>query len=116
MSSASGATSSTRPEPEPEVDRLDALGLQPSAHLDLGAEERPVRLDGRVEILDGEGDVVHGAHVHATDPSDWSSVGGARRREECRPAPRRSTRAATLAEERLELGADERLLLEQRRR
>jgi hypothetical protein len=53
-----------------EVDGLDALGLQPAAELDLRAEERPVRLHGRVEVLDREGDVVHGAHVHATDPND----------------------------------------------
>ena len=61
---------------ETQVDGLDALGLQAVAQLDLRAEERPVRLHGRVEILDREGDVVHGAHVHATDPNDWSLVGG----------------------------------------
>jgi hypothetical protein len=53
-----------------EIDGLDALGLQPVAELDLRTEERPVRLHGRVEILDRESDVVHGAHVHATDPND----------------------------------------------
>jgi hypothetical protein len=55
--------------PEPEVGGLDPLALDPVAELDLGAEERPVRLHGVVEVLDGEGDVVHGAHVHPADPT-----------------------------------------------
>jgi hypothetical protein len=55
---------------EAQIDGLDPLGLQPAAELDLRAEERPVCLHGRVEVLDREGDVVHGAHVHATDPND----------------------------------------------
>ena len=73
VSSPSGATSSIPTGPEPQVHRLDALLLEPAAHLDFGAEERAVRLDRRVEVLDGEGDVVHRAHVHVTDPNDWPS-------------------------------------------
>ena len=56
---------------EAQVDGLDTLLLERVAKLDLRAKERPVRLHRRVEVLDGEGDVVHGAHVHTTDPSDW---------------------------------------------
>jgi hypothetical protein len=56
--------------PEAQVDGLDALFRQATTHLDLGPKQQAIRLDRCVEVLDGEGDVMHGAHVHATDPND----------------------------------------------
>jgi hypothetical protein len=64
---------------EAQVYGLDALLLQPVAHLHLGAEERSVRLHRRVEVLDGKGDVVHRAHVHTADPNDWAEDSGGMR-------------------------------------
>ena len=46
--------------------------------LDLGAEERAVRLDGLVEILDGQRDVMEPANVHGADRTAEDGWGLAR--------------------------------------
>ena len=51
--------------PHAQVRGLDALVLHTPAQLDLGAEQALVRADGLVEVLDGKGDVMDGADVHA---------------------------------------------------
>ena len=59
VSAPSGATNSIRPDPQAHVDRFHALLLEPAAQLDLGAEQRPIRLYPGIEVLDGKRDVVH---------------------------------------------------------
>ena len=60
------------PAADTEIHRFDALLVEPPAQLDLGSEERAVRLHRFFEVLDREGDVVHGTDVHAADPSGWA--------------------------------------------
>jgi hypothetical protein len=55
------------PLAEPHQHDVCALVVEPFAMLDLGAEEAPVDLDGAVEILDGDSDVVDPARRHAGD-------------------------------------------------
>ena len=45
--------------------RVDALGFDGLAPLELGAEQAPVRLDGLVEILDRDPEMVNALRLHA---------------------------------------------------
>src|SRR5918999_630855 len=51
--------------PDAEIDGLDSLVVEPTAKLDLGAEEAAVRRDRRLEVVDGERHVMHRPHLHA---------------------------------------------------
>jgi len=55
------------PRAEPHQHDVCALVVETFAVLDLGAEETPVRLDGAVEVLDGDSDMVDPAWRHAGD-------------------------------------------------
>src|SRR6185503_13090345 len=77
--------------------RLDALRLERLPILEAGAEESLVDEEGRVEVGDGDPDVVDPAHRHAAQATARGRAtpvrGGRRRaRSATRPSPTRSRR------------------------
>lgn len=100
------------PGSQPQVDGLHPLVFEPATQLYLGTEEGAVRLDGLVEVVDGEGHVVNGVDVHPADPSDCKlSVAGGDRLRRTDPLGRVRL-GRHVGQEILELAAKERLLLE----
>ena len=69
---AQGGNELDTPATDAEIDRLDALFVEPPSQLHFSAEERSIRLHRLFEVFDREGDVVHGTDVHAADPSGWA--------------------------------------------
>ena len=57
-------------------DRLDSLFLEPVAVLELGAEQARVRVEGLLEIVDRDAEVVNPPGPHAVDATGVRSVPG----------------------------------------
>ena len=54
---------------EAQDGRLDPLGLEPLANLELGAEQAAMRLDRLAEVVDHHRDVMNRADLHLPDPT-----------------------------------------------
>ena len=102
-----------------ERHRLDPLGLERAAMLDDRPEQPLVRRDRLVEILDGDAEMMDPADAHSRDASRCvrdapASLVAHRQRAHRAHRLRRARLWSHVAEQSLELGAVERLLLEQR--
>ena len=76
---------------EPHRRGLDALVGDQLAVLELGAEQARVRLDGLVEVGDGQADVVDSPRCHPGDAIQWRGAGGRDRIRACPCASPRSS-------------------------
>ena len=83
------------------------------AMLDLRSEESAVRLDGLLEVVDGDADVMEAVYRHAGDGTGGGSRLGVQRAHDANGLGRTGLRL-DVAEDLEQLVARERLLLEQR--
>ena len=107
---------------QPDGHGLDALRLERVATLDLCAEQPLIRVDRVVEVLDGDSQMVDPLRLHAKrmlSADRGSPVGrilDTRERNDPADGLAHARFGLDVGQERHHLGADERLLLEERLR